>query len=116
MKSRKGEDMDELDIYSRIDIKLKEKHITRKKMCSDLAIPYGTLNTLYQNKSENISFANLKKIAEYLQCSIDFLAYGVNNKPIPEIESEILKVCSNLTTKQKNKLLADAYKIENEEV
>ena len=79
--------------------------------------------------------------ANYLDCSMDFLVNGEGNKSynnnimyngnihsitisngdrnsqreLTEIEYEIMKVCSRLSTKKKNALLSEAYRIEKEE-
>lgn len=133
--------MKELDIYDRIDLKLRELDASRKKMCQDLSIPYSTLTSFYQNRSGNMTLSTIKKIADYLGCSMDYLVNGEGNKSynnnimyngnihsitisngdncsrreLTEIEYEIMKVCSRLSTKKKNALLSAAYKIEQEE-
>lgn len=133
--------MKELDIYDRIDFRLKEMNATRKKMCTDLKIPYSTLTSFYQSRSGNMTLSTIKKIADYLDCSMDFLVNGEGNKSynnnimyngnihsitisngdrnsqreLTEIEYEIMKVCSRLSTKKKNALLSEAYRIEKEE-
>ena len=133
--------MGNLDIYDRIDLKLKELGANRKKMCSDLSIPYSTLTSFYQNHSGNMTLSTIKKIADYLGCSMDYLVNGEGNKSynnnimyngnihsitisngdnatkreLTEIEYEIMKVCSRLSTKQKNQLLSIAYNLEKEE-
>lgn len=133
--------MKELDIYDRIDLKLRELDASRKKMCQDLSIPYSTLTSFYQNRSGNMTLSTIKKIADYLGCSMDYLVNGEGNKSynnnimyngnihsitisngdssskreLTEIEYEIMKVCSRLSTKKKNALLSVAYKIEQEE-
>lgn len=132
--------MKDLDIYDRIDLKLREKEATRKKMCKDLSIPYSTLTSFYQSRSGNITLPTIKKIADYLDCSMDYLVNGeggvsynnnimyngnihsitisngdkASRRELTEIEYEIMKICSRMTTKQKNALLFEAYKIENE--
>ena len=133
--------MKELDIYDRIDLKLRELDASRKKMCQDLSIPYSTLTSFYQNRSGNMTLSTIKKIADYLGCSMDYLVNGEGNKSynnnimyngnihsitisngdssskreLTEIEYDIMKVCSRLSTKKKNALLSAAYKIEQEE-
>lgn len=131
--------MKELDIYDRIDLKLKEKDASRKKMCADLEIPYSTITSFYQSRSGNMTLSTIRKIADYLDCSMDYLVNGegktsYNNnimyngsiqsitisngdkntrRELTEIEYEIMKVCSRLSTKKKNRLLSMAYDIES---
>ena len=128
--------MKEQDIYDRIDIKLKEKDTTRKQMCIDLNIPYSTLTSFYQKRSGNITLSTIRKIAEYLGCSMDFLVRGENMncynnnimyngnidtihiegngiRELTEIESELIKICSKLSTKEKTSLLSFAYDLLN---
>lgn len=112
-------------------------NVSRKKMCLDLGIPYSTLTSFYQNHSGNITLSTIKKIANYLNCSIDYLVSGESlnacqisgktasiptvinenfslNKEVSEIEFEIVKICSRLSTKKKNMLLSTAYNLEQE--
>lgn len=133
--------MKTLDIYDRIDMKLKEKGTTRKQMCLDLDIPYSTLTSFYQKHSGNITLPTMQKIAAYLGCSMDYLVNGEGNKAynnnimyngnihsitisngdesskreLTEIEYEITKVCSRLSTKSKNELLSYSYQLEARE-
>ena len=74
--------MKEQNIYDRIDLKLKEINTSRKKMCNDLKIPYSTLTSFYQNRSGNLTLSTAKKIADYLNCSIDFLVCGQNGAEV----------------------------------
>ncbi len=110
--------MEKLTIYDKIDLKLKQKNSNRKKMCLELNIPYSTLTSFYQKKSSNISLKTLKDIANYLNCSTDYLIKDVFDENLKtnltEIEQEIFKICSTLTIKQKLELLNYAYKLEQE--
>ena len=49
----------------------KKKNITMKNMLVDLGLGSNTMSALYHGKS--LAFDSLARIADYLDCSVDFL-------------------------------------------
>jgi repressor LexA len=68
-----------MTIYDRIDLKIAENGTTKKKMCTAIDLSYNTLMGFYRRKSENISLDTLKKIAVYLNTTLDYLIDGVES-------------------------------------
>ena len=54
-----------------IKARAKEKGIAIKDMLSELSLGSNTMSALYHGKS--IAFDSLAKIADYLDCSVDYL-------------------------------------------
>lgn len=71
-----------MTIYDRIDLKIAENGTTKKKMCTAIDLSYNTLMGFYRRKSENISLDTLKKIAVYLNTTLDYLIDGVESSPM----------------------------------
>lgn len=113
-----------MDIYERITYLLSEQHKTRKDLCDKTGIPYSTLSSLFQRRSEQMSIITLEKIAEYLGVTIDYLITGdrthllkLRESQSPYIDDdtlvrELLMVLKNLSFKGKNLLLSKAYELE----
>lgn len=69
-----------MTIYDRIDLKIKEMRTTKKAMSENIGLPYSTLMSFYTRRSDNISLDTLKKIALYLNTTLDYLVYGITNE------------------------------------
>ena len=53
-----------MNIYDRITYLLSEQRKTRKDLCEKTGIPYSTLSSLFQRRSEQMSLETLQKMAE----------------------------------------------------
>lgn len=65
-----------MDFYDRLNVMLAEKRITKRKLCLDLNIPYTTLASMFQRRSNSIDMETVKKIASYLNTTLEYLATG----------------------------------------
>lgn len=65
-----------MDIYDRIDVFLKQKNKNRKEMCEAIGLSYNTLASFYKRHSTKMNLDILKKIADYLGTTMDYLIYG----------------------------------------
>ena len=74
------------DLAIRIKAIAKEKNTVIKDMLAELSLGSNTMSALYHGKS--IAFDSLAKIADYLDCSVDYLlgrvdtpngTYSINN-------------------------------------
>lgn len=65
-----------MDFYDRLNGILAEKRITKRKLCIDLDIPYTTLASMFQRRSNSIDLDTIKKIASYLDTTLEYLATG----------------------------------------
>lgn len=72
-KTKKGVYM---DFYDRLNGILAEKRVTKRKLCIDLDIPYTTLASMFQRRSNSIDLDTIKKIASYLDTTLEYLATG----------------------------------------
>ncbi|MFV0497237.1 MAG: helix-turn-helix domain-containing protein [Candidatus Fimivivens sp.] len=66
--------------YDRLSQLMKEKNVTRKKMCDDIKVPYNTLNSMIKRQSSKISYDIAEKIADYFGVTTDYLL-GRTNEP-----------------------------------
>ena len=118
-----------MTIYDRITKCLDEREKSRAEMCKSTGISYSTLGSLFQRKSKSMSLDFVKKIAEYLGVSVDYLVLGHDfqsfkvNEPYNEtdvysrdqLDFEIIRVSRTLGIKNKTKLLSFAYELESSE-
>ncbi len=115
-----------MDIYDRITYQLKSQRKTRKSLCDETGIPYATLSSLFQRRSENMSMSTMTKIADFLGVTIDYLVIGDRVKSgytlsedsgnsyhhSDTITRELLRIIQKLSVKGKNLLLSKAYELE----
>ncbi len=71
---------DNQDMSRRIKIRAKEHKISLKKMLADLDMGINLISQLA--KGQNITALNLAKIADYLDCSVDYL---LGRTDVPEV-------------------------------
>lgn len=68
------------DIANRIKSRLKEQHINTKDMLSDLDMGINAISEF--SKGKQMSCVALARIADYLNCSVDYLLGRTDN---PEV-------------------------------
>lgn len=68
------------DLAIRIKAIAKERNTIIKDMLSELSLGSNTMSALYHGKS--IAFDSLAKIADYLDCSVDYLLGRTDNPNI----------------------------------
>jgi len=60
---------------NKLEILMKEKNIENiNQLSKETGIPYTTIDGFYKKGTENIKLSTLRKLAEYFNCSLDFLA------------------------------------------
>lgn len=66
-----------MTLDEKLDKYMKENNIhDLKQLASKINIPYTTLRDIYLRKSaENSRFSTIKKIANYIDCTFDYIAY-----------------------------------------
>lgn len=63
-------------IWIRLEDLLKEKNISKNKLCQNCALQRTQLNNYCKNKISRVDLTILAKLCEYLHCSIeDILEY-----------------------------------------
>ncbi|RKJ64911.1 helix-turn-helix domain-containing protein [Roseburia sp. 1XD42-69] len=68
------------DIANRIKFRLKNQHINTKSMLADLDMGINAISEF--SKGKHMSCISLARIADYLDCSVDYLLGRTDN---PEI-------------------------------
>lgn len=68
------------DIANRIKLRLKNQHISTKNMLTDLDMGINAISEF--SKGKHMSCISLARIADYLDCSVDYLLGRTDN---PEI-------------------------------
>ncbi len=100
-----------MDIYDRIAGLLKEKRLTKKEMSQTLNISYSTLASLFQRRSMNVDIELMKKIANYLDTTLEYLVTGNETYKYPTT-SDYFSNFTIITVKNKD---TKAYYRLNEE-
>lgn len=63
-------------LYMKIDEALRERGISKNKLCKDLDIPRSNLNRYCRNEFQRIDAGLLCKLCDYFDCEIgDLLEY-----------------------------------------
>ena len=55
-----------------------EKNLNRSQLARGMGVAPSTVNSWFNRSAENITLKTLKKLAAFLDCSIDSLVYGDN--------------------------------------
>lgn len=98
-----------MDIYDRLNGMLAEKRITKRKLCLDLGIPYTTLASMFQRRSNSIDIETLKKISSYLDTTLEYLATGEEQYKFIRGQSfNTITICTHDETL--------VYKVSNEDI
>lgn len=95
------------NIVDRIKMQSKKSGIAIKKMLEDIGLGFNTMSNM---KTSMPKADSLAKIADYLNCSVDYLLGRTDN---PSIEAEIdlqriINIYKNLNTEGRKQLLIQA--------
>ena len=106
-----------MEFSKKVDLLMKERKIKNlRQLASDVNIPYTTLWDYYSNpvRLEKANLTYIKKIAKYLGCTVDYLAYDEITDPnveqldnLEEIKKEQLEdlsVLDNVLYSKKDKI------------
>ena len=82
-------------LITKLDILMEEKGINKSELSRNSGIPYTTIINFYEKGTDNVKLSTLKKLANYFNCSLDFIAdndvtdrsYGLNTKPYHQAQS-----------------------------
>ena len=77
-----------LPLYERIDKLCKDNGTNITQMCKDAGVPRSALSEYKAGRNKTISFANLQKIADYFDMTVDELVNGETKKAPAEAEDE----------------------------
>lgn len=64
-----------MNLLDKVDELMKENGIKNKKdLAEKSGIPYTTIMSLYNRSFENVTLSTLKKLTDFFDCSLDYLA------------------------------------------
>lgn len=85
------------DIANRIKVRLKDQRISTKTMLSDLDMGINAISEFAKGKQ--MSCINLARIADYLDCSVDYL---LGRTDVPELSQSAAGECSGRFSSPEN--------------
>lgn len=63
-----------MNFLDKLNKLMEEKGINRRQLSIESKIPYTTILSLYDKGYENTKLSTLKALAEYFNCTLDYLA------------------------------------------
>ena len=69
-----------MDFLNNLEKKMNEKNLNKSQLAKGMGVAPSTVNSWFNRSAENITLKTLKKLADFLDCSIDSLVYGDTNK------------------------------------
>lgn len=100
-----------MSMTEKLDKLLNSKNITKSQLSKESSIPYTTISGFYVKGTDNVKLSTLKKLANYFQCSLDYLVYddiGLN-------ETVVFNEYINMFAKNNlfilNKAFKDGFKV-----
>lgn len=65
-----------MDFLNNLEKKMNEKNLNKSQLAKGMGVAPSTVNSWFNRSAENITLKTLKKLADFLDCSIDSLVYG----------------------------------------
>lgn len=65
-----------MDFIKNLEKKMQEKNLNKSQLARGMGVAPSTVNSWFNRSAENITLKTLRKLAEFLDCSIDSLVYG----------------------------------------
>lgn len=100
--------------YDRLHTLCKEKNITVSKMLNELGLSTGSTGNW--KKGQLPKGDVLKKIADYLNTSIDYIVYGEYKNNLSDDELNLLRIYNQTPERAKYKVLCDFTLIVDAEI
>lgn len=63
-----------MKLTEKLDLLMKERGMNRADLSRETGVPYSTLASLYDKGYENVKLSTLKKLADFFECSLDYIA------------------------------------------
>lgn len=67
-----------MDFIKNLEKKMQEKNLNKSQLARGMGVAPSTVNSWFNRSAENITLKTLKKLASFLECTIDELVYGKN--------------------------------------
>ena len=103
-----------MTFYDRLHELCKEKNTTVSKMLNELGLSTGSTGNW--KKGQLPKGDVLKKIADYLNTSIDYIVYGEFKSNLTDDEKNLLKIYNQTPERAKYKVLCDFTLIVDAEI
>ena len=101
-----------MSFIDKLNYLMDKKHINKATLAKESGIPYTTIDGFYKKGSENIKLSTLKKLADYFNCSLDYLVdetqRSLSNEPDLDYSAMNTILARNgkkLTAEEKNELI-----------
>jgi len=65
-----------MDFINNLEKKMREKNLNKSQLARGMGVAPSTVNSWFNRSAENITLKTLRKLADFLECSIDSLVYG----------------------------------------
>ncbi|HHX63134.1 MAG TPA: helix-turn-helix transcriptional regulator [Epulopiscium sp.] len=63
-----------MKLTDKIDMLMNERGLNKMDLSRGAGIPYTTISSFYDKGTENVKLSTLKKLADFFDCSLDFIA------------------------------------------
>lgn len=74
-----------MNFIANLEKKMQEKNLNRSQLARGMGVAPSTVNSWFNRSAENITLKTLKKLATFLDCSIDSLVYGESEDNYEEV-------------------------------
>ena len=65
-----------MEFIHNLEQKMIEKNLNRSQLARGMGVAPSTVNSWFNRSAENMTLKTLKKLAAFLECTIDELVYG----------------------------------------
>lgn len=62
-----------MSFLDKLNSLMDKKHINKAILAKESGIPYTTIDGFYKKGTDNIKLSTLRKLADYFDCSLDYL-------------------------------------------
>lgn len=76
-----------MDMYDRINDFLDKRKLRKSDLSKNLNIPYSTIASMFQRHSTGVDVEIIKKIADYLNTTVEYLVNGNEKYKIADNEN-----------------------------
>ena len=63
-----------MGLTEKLDMLMKERNINKAELSRASGVPYTTIDGFYKKGSDNAKLSTLKKLCNYFDCTLDYLA------------------------------------------
>ena len=82
-----------MDFLNNLEKKMNEKNLNKSQLARGMGVAPSTVNSWFNRSAENITLKTLRKLAEFLDCSIDSLVYG--EQKVNDFETFVMRALTS---------------------